>query len=116
MVAEDSITSRMLLRDILESAGFFVKTAVDGAEALSFLREGGFDLLVSDIDMPRMDGFELTEKIRGDKALKEMPVVLVTALKSREDRERGMEVGANAYIEKSGFSPQNLLSVVSKLV
>lgn len=116
MVAEDSITSRMLLRDILESAGFFVKTAVDGAEALSFLREGGFDLLVSDIDMPRMNGFELTEKIRGDKALKEMPVVLVTALKSREDRERGMEVGANAYIEKSGFSPQNLLSVVSKLV
>lgn len=116
LVAEDSITARMLLKDILESAGFLVKTAVDGAEALSFLREGGFDLLVSDIDMPRMDGFELTEKIRGDKVLKEMPVVLVTALKSHEDRERGMEVGANAYIEKSTFTPQNLLGIVGKLV
>ncbi|MCK4344877.1 MAG: hybrid sensor histidine kinase/response regulator [Bacteroidales bacterium] len=116
VVAEDSITARMLLKDILESAGFLVKTAVDGAEALSFLREGDFDILVSDIDMPRMDGFELTSKIRADKKLGELPVVLVTALKSREDKERGMEVGANAYIEKSTFTPQNLLSVVSKLV
>jgi two-component system chemotaxis sensor kinase CheA len=116
MVAEDSITSRMLLKDILESAGFLVKTAVDGAEALSFLREGGYDLLVSDIDMPRMNGFELTEKIRSDKALKELPVVLVTALKTREDRERGMEVGANAYIEKSSFTPQNLLNAINKLI
>jgi len=116
MVAEDSITSRMLLKDILESAGFIVKTAVDGAEALSFIREGEYDLLVSDIDMPRMNGFELTEKIRGDKNLKELPVVLVTALKSREDRERGMEVGANAYIEKSSFNPQNLLDVVGRLI
>ena len=116
MVAEDSITSRMLLKDILETAGYLVKTAVDGAEALSFLREGGYDLLVSDIDMPRMNGFELTERIRNDKALKELPVVLVTALKRREDRERGMEVGANAYIEKSTFTPQNLLDIVSRLI
>jgi len=116
LVAEDSITARMLLKDILESAGFFVKTAVDGAEALSFLREGDFDILVSDIDMPRMNGFELTSKIRANKTLAELPVVLVTALKSREDRERGMEVGANAYIEKSTFTPQNLLNVVDKLV
>jgi two-component system chemotaxis sensor kinase CheA len=116
MVAEDSITSRMLLKDILESAGFLVKTAVDGAEALAFLREGGYDLLVSDIDMPRMNGFELTEKIRKDKTLKELPVLLVTALKTSEDREHGMEVGANAYIEKSTFTPQNLLDVVGRLV
>jgi two-component system chemotaxis sensor kinase CheA len=116
MVAEDSITSRMLLKDILESAGFNVKTAVDGAEALSFLREGGYDLLVSDIDMPRLNGFELTEKIRGDKTLKDLPIVLVTALQTREDRERGMEAGANAYIEKSTFTPQNLLDAVGRLV
>jgi len=116
MVAEDSITSRMLLKDILESAGYLVKTAVDGAEALSFLREGGYDLLVSDIDMPRMNGFELTEKVRSDKTLKELPVVLVTALKTREDREHGMEVGANAYIEKSSFTPQNLLDAIGRLV
>lgn len=116
MIAEDSITSRMLLKDILESAGFNVKTAVDGAEALSFLREGVYNLIVSDVDMPRMNGFELTEKIRGDKTLKDLPVVLVTALKSREDRERGMEVGANAYIEKGKFTPQTLLDAVNRLV
>ncbi len=116
LVAEDSITSRMLLRDILESAGFFVKTAVDGAEALSLLREGEFDILVSDIDMPRMNGFELTLKVRADKKLGELPVVLVTALKSREDREHGMEVGANAYIEKGSFDPQQLLEVINRLV
>ena len=116
LIAEDSITARMLLRDILESAGFLVKTAVDGAEALSFLREGAFDILVSDVDMPRMNGFELTKKVRADKKLGELPVVLVTALKSREDREHGMDVGANAYIEKGSFSPENLLSVIDKLV
>ena len=116
MIAEDSITSRMLLKDILESAGFLVKTAIDGAEALSFLREGEYDILVSDIEMPRMDGFELTKKVRGDTRLAELPVVLVTALKSREDRERGMEAGANAYIEKASFDPRKLLSVVKRLV
>jgi len=116
MVAEDSITSRMLLKDILESAGYLVKTAVDGAEALSFLREGDFDLLVSDIDMPRMNGFELTEKVRSEKILKELPVVLVTSLKTREDREHGMEVGANAYIEKSSFTPGRLLDAIGRLV
>ena len=116
IIAEDSITSRMLLKDILESAGYLVKTAVDGAEALSFLREGEYDILVSDIDMPRMDGFELTTKVRCDKRLAELPVVLVTALKSREDRERGMEAGANAYIEKASFDPRKLLNVVKRLV
>jgi len=116
MVAEDSITSRMLLKDILESSGFLVTTAVDGAEALSFLREGGYDLLVSDIDMPRMNGFELTKNIRGDKNLYDIPVVLVTALKTREDREHGMEVGANAYIEKSSFTPEHLLMAINKLI
>ncbi|MCK4748365.1 MAG: response regulator, partial [Bacteroidales bacterium] len=116
VVAEDSITSRMLLKDILESAGFLVKTAVDGADAFSKLREGDFDILVSDIDMPRMNGFELTSKIRSDKKLGDLPVVLVTALKSREDRERGMDAGANAYIEKGSFDPQNLLGIVSRLL
>jgi two-component system chemotaxis sensor kinase CheA len=116
MVAEDSITSRMLLKDILESAGYIVKTAVDGAEALAFLREGGYDLLVSDIEMPRMNGFELTEKIRSEITLKELPVVLVTALKTREDREHGMEAGANAYIEKGSFKPEHLLEAINKLI
>jgi two-component system chemotaxis sensor kinase CheA len=116
MVAEDSITSRTLLKNILETAGYRVTTAVDGMDALTQVRSNEFDLVVSDVDMPRMNGFELTEKIRADKKLGELPVVLVTALESREDRERGIEAGANAYIVKSSFDQSNLLEVVKKLI
>ena len=98
LVAEDSVTARTLLKNILETAGYDVKTAIDGVEAYSLLKAETFDLVVSDLDMPRMNGFELTTKIRSDKKLADLPVVLVTALDSREDRERGIDVGANAYI------------------
>jgi len=116
IVAEDSITTRTLLKNILESAGYAVKTAVDGVDALTALRSGEFDLVVSDVDMPRMNGFGLTAAIRADKRLAEIPVVLVTALDSREDRERGIDVGANAYIVKNSFEQSNLLEVVRRLV
>lgn len=116
MVAEDSITARSLLHNILEAAGYQVSCAVDGVDAFTQLRAGGFDLLVSDVDMPRMNGFDLTAKIRGEKKLCDLPVVLVTALASKEDKERGMEVGANAYIVKSGFDQTNLLEVIRRLI
>jgi two-component system chemotaxis sensor kinase CheA len=116
LVAEDSITTRTLLKNILESAGYTVKTAVDGVDALTTLRAEEFDLVVSDVDMPRMNGFGLTSAIRTDKRLAEVPVVLVTALESREDRERGIDVGANAYIVKSSFEQSNLLEVVERLI
>ena len=116
LVAEDSITSRTLLKTILENAGFVVTTAVDGADAFSQARTGEFDLLVSDVDMPRMSGFELTARVRADKKLSEIPVVLVTALESREDRERGIDAGADAYIVKSSFDQSNLIEVINKLI
>ncbi len=116
LVAEDSVTSRSLLKTILESAGYNVKTAVDGIDALTSLHGEEFDLLVSDIDMPRMNGFDLTQKIRADERLAGLPVVLVTALDSREDRERGIEAGANAYIVKSSFDQSNLLEVIQRLI
>jgi two-component system, chemotaxis family, sensor kinase CheA len=116
LVAEDSITSRMLLKGILESAGYVVKTAVDGVDALTLLRMQTFDLVVSDVEMPRLNGFDLTRTIRADKKLAELPVVLVTALETREDRERGIDVGANAYIVKSSFDQSNLLEAVGRLV
>jgi two-component system chemotaxis sensor kinase CheA len=116
MVAEDSITARSLLKTILETGGFQVSTAVDGVDAYTQLVSGEFDLVVSDVDMPRMSGFELTSKIRGDKKLADLPIVLVTALESRRDRERGIEVGANAYIIKSSFSQNNLLKVIQRLL
>jgi two-component system chemotaxis sensor kinase CheA len=116
LVAEDSITSRMLLKGILESAGYNVKIAVDGLEAFTLLRAGNFDLLVSDVEMPRLNGFDLTARIRADKKLAELPVVLVTALETREDRERGIDAGANAYLVKSSFDQSNLLEAVRRLV
>ncbi|MDP2759213.1 MAG: response regulator, partial [Sideroxyarcus sp.] len=116
LVVEDSITSRALLKNILESAGYLVTTAVDGMDAYTTLKAGTFDLVVSDVEMPRMDGFDLTAKVRADKRLGELPVVLVTALESREHRERGIDVGANAYIVKSSFDQSNLLEVVRRLI
>jgi len=116
LVVEDSITSRMLLKNILETSGYLVVTAVDGIDAMTRLKTEKFDAVVSDVDMPRMNGFNLTEKIRGDKKLAELPVVLVTALESREDRERGIDVGANAYIVKSSFDQSNLLEVIRRLI
>ena len=116
LVVEDSITARTLLKGILEGAGYLVVTAVDGIDGLSALKTGTFDAVVSDVDMPRMNGFDLTAKILSDKRLSELPVVLVTALESREDRERGIDVGANAYIVKSDFEQSNLLDTVRRLV
>ncbi|TAL45633.1 MAG: hybrid sensor histidine kinase/response regulator, partial [Methylovulum sp.] len=116
LVVEDSITARSLLKGILEVAGYKVSTAIDGIDGLTQLRSGEFELVVSDVDMPRMNGFDLTAKIRGDKNLADLPVVLVTALESREDRERGIDVGANAYIVKRSFEQSNLLEVVRRLI
>lgn len=116
LVVEDSITSRTLLKNILEASGYDVRIAVDGVDALATLKTGAFDLVVSDVDMPRMNGFDLTAKIRADKKLAETPVVLVTALESREDRERGVDVGANAYIVKSSFDKSNLLEAIKRLI
>ncbi len=116
LVVEDSITSRTLLKNILETAGYSVASAVDGVDAFEQLHDGIFDLVVSDVDMPRMNGFELTEKIRADKTQGELPVVLVTALDSNKDRERGATAGANAYIVKRSFDQSNLLDVVRRLI
>jgi two-component system chemotaxis sensor kinase CheA len=116
LVVEDSITSRALLKNILESVGYRVTTAVDGIDAYTALKTASFDLIVSDVEMPRMDGFDLTAKVRADKQLAELPVVLVTALESREHRERGIDVGANAYIVKSNFDQSNLLKIVRRLI
>jgi len=115
LVAEDSITSRTLLKNILESAGFAVRTAIDGADALAQVRTESFDIVISDVEMPRMDGFELTAAIRGDAKSADLPVILVTGLESRSDRERGIDVGANAYIVKSSFDQSSLIEVIQKL-
>jgi two-component system chemotaxis sensor kinase CheA len=116
LIVEDSITARMQLKNILELSGYLVKTAVDGLDALMTLRTEQFDLVVSDVDMPRLNGLDLTTRIRNDKKLADMPVVLVTTLASRQDQERGIEVGANAYITKSNFDQNKLLDAIRRLI
>ena len=115
LVAEDSITSRLLLKGILEAEGCEVKTVVDGIEAFTALRSEPFDLLVSDIEMPRLNGFDLTARVRADRTLADLPIILVTALARREDRERGIDVGANAYITKGGFDQRDLIVAIRRL-
>ena len=116
LVVDDSLTTLTLEKNILEMSGYEVKVASDGVEALSILRSDSCDLVVSDILMPRIDGFDLTASIREDPTLKKIPVILVTALESREDKERGIEVGADAYIVKSTFDQENLLQTVEQLI
>jgi len=115
LVVDDSITTRTMAKNLLEAAGYRVRVAVDGIDAWTVLKSEAFDLVVSDVDMPRMDGFDLTVRIRADKQLSDLPVILVTALESREDKERGIDVGANAYIVKSSFDQSNLLEIIRRL-
>jgi two-component system chemotaxis sensor kinase CheA len=116
LVVEDSVTSRALLQTILERAGYLVQTAVDGMEALAMLKEHEFDMVVSDVDMPRMNGFTLTEKIRADLRVSALPVVLVTSLDSKEDQKHGITVGADAYIMKTSFEKNRLLEVIQSFL
>jgi len=116
LVVEDSFTSRTLLKNILEASGYGVETAIDGRDALSRLTAQAVDAVVTDVEMPNMDGLELTEKIRAHAALSELPVILVTSLDSPKDRQRGVEVGANAYIVKGSFDQSNLLEALDRLL
>jgi len=116
LVVDDSLTTRNLEKTILETAGYEVSTATDGLEALNILQSNGCDLVVSDVLMPRLDGFQLTATMRENPDLSHIPVVLVTALGSREDKERGIEVGADAYIVKRTFDQENLLQTIERLI
>jgi two-component system chemotaxis sensor kinase CheA len=116
LVVEDSITTRTLERSILEGAGYRVHVAANGAEAWSLLRVNAYDLVVSDIEMPEMDGFELIARIRADPRRPDLPVVLVTSHESREDRERGIDAGADAYIVKGAFDQDRLLETIRTLI
>ena len=116
LVVEDSVTSRTFLQTIIEREGYRVQTATDGIEAFALLKQEPFDLVVSDIDMPRMNGFTLTEKIRADERLTRLPVVLVTSLDSPEDQKHGVSVGADAYVVKSGFERTGILDIIARLL
>lgn len=116
LVADDSLTTRTMERFILEAAGYDVELAGDGAEALAVLQERGCDVLVSDVNMPTLDGVGLTARVRQDPRFRDLPVILVTSLDSAEDRERGLLAGADAYIVKGTFDQDHLLRTIRELV
>jgi two-component system, chemotaxis family, sensor kinase CheA len=116
IVADDSITTRTLEQSVLETAGFEVITAVDGEDAWQRLETDGADLLVADVEMPRMDGFALCRRIRASPRFADLPIVLVTGLASDENRARGLEAGADAYIVKSSFDQESLIGTVQQLI
>jgi two-component system, chemotaxis family, sensor kinase CheA len=116
LVADDSLTTRTLERTILEAAGYDVTVAVDGLDAWKLLQDKEVDLVLTDIEMPRMDGFALTEAIRSSSRCRDLPVVLMTALDSDADKARGADSGANAYVVKSAFDQQVLLQIIEQLL
>lgn len=116
LLAEDSPTTRALEQSLLEAAGYEVMACADGAEAWERLQRLGADALVSDLEMPRMDGFELTEAVRASPRFSRLPVVLVTARARPEDKARGLQVGASAYLVKSAFDQTNLLETLRRLL
>ncbi|KOR33386.1 hypothetical protein TI05_01330 [Achromatium sp. WMS3] len=116
LLAEDSITTRTQEKRILEGAGYDVITAVDGLAAFNTLATCSVDAIVSDIEMPRMDGLTLASKVRKNKDYEHLPVILISSLAKARDRKRGMDAGANAYIPKSAFNQQTLLDTLRRLV
>ncbi len=116
LVVDDSLTTRMLEQSILESAGYQVEVAVSGEEALQKARARRFGLFVVDIEMPGMDGIEFVRVTRGDPRLSATPAILVTSRGAPEDRRRGLDAGASAYIVKSEFNQGELLATIGGLV
>jgi two-component system chemotaxis sensor kinase CheA len=115
-VVDDSITSRSLERSILEAHGYLVRVAADGVEALELLRVKKADLIITDIEMPRMDGFGLVQALKADPGLKEIPVIIVSSLELAAHQERGRLLGADAYLVKRKFDQTELLITIQQLI
>jgi len=116
LLAEDVLSTAMLQKNILESVGYSVVIAHDGKEALDKASQETFDLVITDVLMPRMDGFELVETLRKNKMYKDTPIIIVTSRQSDQDKRRGLEAGADAYILKSEFTSEGLLNTLERLM
>jgi two-component system chemotaxis sensor kinase CheA len=116
MVVDDALTIRELQKSILERAGYRVRTASNGVEALAMLAAEDTTLVLTDIEMPQMDGFALIEAMRKQPRLAHVPVIILSSRASEADRRRGLEAGADGYIVKSAFDQAGLLSAVNRLL
>ena len=116
LVVDDSITVRELERQLLEGRGYAVDVAVDGVDGWNAVRQGDYHLVISDVDMPRMDGIGLVRSIKQDPRLKSVPVVIVSYKDREEDRMRGLDAGADGYLTKSSFHDRTFLDAVADLI
>ena len=116
LVVDDSLTVRETERKLLERAGYLVDVAVDGVAGWNALRLGNYDLLLTDVDMPRMTGIDLTRQVREDARLRDLPVMIVSYKEREEDRRAGFEAGADRYITKASFRDDSLLKAVEELI
>lgn len=116
LVVDDSITTRTLEKSILEAHGYRVLIAVDGLEALTELHSQPIDLVVSDVQMPRLDGFGLLREIKKDPSIANIPVIMVTSMESKSDQELGLSLGADAYVVKQKFDQQDLLDTIAQIL
>jgi CheY-like chemotaxis protein len=115
LLVDDSLVTREMERRLLEDAGFDVAPAGDAQEALSLLSERSFDCVVTDIEMPGMDGFELTQQMRALEAFAQLPIIVVSTRDRPEDRLRGLKVGADAYLTKQSLDAEELIDMVHRL-
>ena len=116
LIVDDSLTTRMLEQSILETAGYEVALAQSAEQALEMAQGNRYALFLVDVEMPGMDGFSFIERIRADPTLRHIPAILVTSRSSPEDKQRGVDVGAQGYVVKSEFNQSDLLSLIRRLL
>jgi len=113
LIVDDDELILIALKELLKPQGYEVETVARGNEALAKLERESYDLLILDVIMPEMDGFELCRKIRGNDRHKDTPIIFLTAKSREEDRQKGMEVGATLFLSKP-ISPDKLLALISE--
>ncbi|MFZ3045407.1 MAG: hybrid sensor histidine kinase/response regulator [Desulfatirhabdiaceae bacterium] len=116
LLVEDQMTTRLLEKSILEAAGFEVEMAVDGFEAINRLEENPYDLVITDVQMPRMDGFTLTSTLKNDDRFSHLPVIIVTSLESESEKTQGLQAGADAFLLKKSFNQESLIQTIKTLI
>ncbi|MBY0453552.1 MAG: hybrid sensor histidine kinase/response regulator [Burkholderiaceae bacterium] len=116
LVVDDSLNTREIEKDVLEAYGYQVTLAEDGADGLRKALEGDFDAVLTDVEMPHMDGFTLTAKLRQEEKYRSRPIIIITSREKEEDKRRGVQVGADAYIVKGDFDQSNLVSTLRALL
>ena len=116
LVVDDSLNTREIEKDVLEAHGYQVTLAEDGIDGWQKAKAGRFDAILTDVEMPGMDGFALTERLRGEPNYAQTPIIIVTSREKEEDKRRGIRVGADAYIVKGDFEQRSLIDALDNLL